>query len=1041
MAGGTADLAGSFVVDLAAPDRGIGFCEASSGVSATVRYDELPDRVVETIEVPVTQLRSAALPLETRVWLRNKFYGWWPGRVQGGLPNGDYLIKLAGVERAVPVPPEAIRVRRDRPLQRPDLALAIGMTESRALMDARQPVVRNLIEQRAACHGFTAVLSAAVRPYVHQLEVMARVLGDPVIRYVLADEVGLGKTIEAGLILRQILLDDRMASAAVCVPSTLMAQWHEELIDKLHLGDAIDGGRVQIIEHDDLPLAALRAPSVLIVDEAHQLVERAFEDEAEQAILAAAAQASPALLLLTATPMRGNARTFLGLLHLVDPATYSLDDVAGFQERLDLREEEASAIELLSGSTPPSLLRGVLEDFQERFRHDDVVAASTAHAIAMLEASESIDDRELERLGSHLRETYRISRRVVRTRRSSAVGSGFTVSGRCVQFIGVDDPARVIADQFVDQWRQVVVDSPTAELFFEALERALAGPTALRHFVELRASQLRAGDTDSSATEMALLEQFAAQLRGTSCDARIDTVVGVIRSAIKTGPAKVAVFSSYEEVAKEAADRLTTGLGSAAVSTHLENEDRAHQRSNLDRFRSDRACVVLVCDRSAEEGRNLQNATHLVHLDLPLSINRLEQRIGRVDRFVEKPNADGVPNLVLTESASPWVTAHIALLHDAVQIFDRSVATLTRPLLDLQAKVVDEALRVGSLGLQLDVEVVRDELELESDAIDLLEDVESTAVGGEFTAAVVEDFEDFEESWGETAEAFDRLFSDDGGIRLVTRPEEDRPGVFQLGVDPKLRTVPLMSMRHLESLAPALRGRRTYNRVIARRSPGTRLMRLGDPLVDWIDDYLWLDERGRSSALWRVIPSLEAPGVVFRFDFQVEFDEFALPDEAAGLRPRARRRGDAFLPPFIEEVWIGPDGELAPGSIAAIEASGGSDRTLRGPRWSPVIDLVPDWEKRVIAASGAAREIVLARESFQQRRAQASTLAEADASRRQLILDLRHRRSEDRFRSETNEALEDERAFDQAVVAGVATPAVDMLTATALVLSPDPLDE
>src|SRR5947209_2275548 len=82
-----------------------------------------------------------------------------------------------------------------------------------------------LLRQRAASRGMSGLLSSRIELHSHQVEVIRRVLEDPVQRYLLADEVGLGKTIEAGAILRQYLIDDPSGQALVIVPPLLAQQW------------------------------------------------------------------------------------------------------------------------------------------------------------------------------------------------------------------------------------------------------------------------------------------------------------------------------------------------------------------------------------------------------------------------------------------------------------------------------------------------------------------------------------------------------------------------------------------------------------------------------------------------------------------------------------------------------------------------------------------------------------------------------------------------------------------------------------------------
>ena len=140
-----------------------------------------------------------------------------------------------------------------------------------------------------------------VLPYQHQLDVLSRVTGDPVMRFLLADEVGLGKTIEAGLVMRQLLLDDPHASIVVLVPRVLVSQWINELVDRLALDRYM--ARVLVAPYEAIAEVMTRQPDLLVIDEAHRMAELARRNEDLERRLTQAAHNTPGLLLLTATPM------------------------------------------------------------------------------------------------------------------------------------------------------------------------------------------------------------------------------------------------------------------------------------------------------------------------------------------------------------------------------------------------------------------------------------------------------------------------------------------------------------------------------------------------------------------------------------------------------------------------------------------------------------------------------------------------------------------------------------------------------------------
>jgi hypothetical protein len=309
-----------------------------------------------------------------------------------------------------------------------DVAGCLGdmMTVSSKYAATRQRLLNDLYSQLKVARGYRAILSSGVRPFAHQINTMVRVMSDPIPRFILADEVGLGKTIEAGLIIRQTLIDNPDAYVTVLCPDFLVGQWNDELEVKLHLGKWLSSGQVKIYGFSSVNRLDIR--DVLVVDEAHQIASENLQfiyDQIEVSI-----QPSTTLLLLTATPMRGNRIDFLKLLYLVDPGNYSLDDLEKFEERLALREKTARLIETLRN---PHLPKEMLIDYLSRLRQffgDDVhFQTKTRLILELVEEESEYIDHQIE-LSIYLRESYRIARRVIRNRRDVVREDGYLVAGR-----------------------------------------------------------------------------------------------------------------------------------------------------------------------------------------------------------------------------------------------------------------------------------------------------------------------------------------------------------------------------------------------------------------------------------------------------------------------------------------------------------------------------------------------------------------------------------------------------------------------------------
>jgi ATP-dependent helicase HepA len=219
-------------------DRGIARIAEVHGARVRIEWFESAAKpVTESEWVRRSGLERAHLGRETRVYWQDESTGRWRfGRVVGGGPE-SYFVRAPNLARDQEIAEGDLRVRWERPVGDPLQLLLVGAQESPAFRDVRMPVLCANIEEHAACASTPAVISARVDLHAHQIDTAMRVLADPVQRYLLADEVGLGKTIEAGFVIRQRFLDDPRAKVVVVAPDVLQQQWRDEMASRFFLDD------------------------------------------------------------------------------------------------------------------------------------------------------------------------------------------------------------------------------------------------------------------------------------------------------------------------------------------------------------------------------------------------------------------------------------------------------------------------------------------------------------------------------------------------------------------------------------------------------------------------------------------------------------------------------------------------------------------------------------------------------------------------------------------------------------------------------------
>jgi ATP-dependent helicase HepA len=1051
---------------------GFGKVIAGQGTRATVEYFHSPTDPPTLLAFDASALEGKEVPPQTRAyWLDGRTGVWRVGRIIDGegesiavrFPNGDDKI----------LPARDVYIRWDRPIADPTPYLAQLVCETPLLADARSNFVGALVAQRCACLGMSGLISSAIELESHQVEVVRRVLQDPVQRYLLADEVGLGKTIEAGILIRQYAIDDPdQHKVVVLVPPALIEQWRHELKRRFFLNCNGPDGRILVTSTADAAQdpALMAGAGMLVIDEAHHLSANAPLYEA----VLDASRNVPRLLLLSATPVLRNEMGFLEMLHLLDPAVYSLEGVDSFRRKIEHRQAIAEAVAAL---VPENLLQldGFLDALERQFPDDAELVLRIAALRAILDGLPSQDDQAfvqvLSEVRGHLSEIYRLDRRILRNRRASV--TGLTPERDGATILRYQSPRTGLLAEAVERWRSEAAnviygreDSVSsreianwhAQLVgtllaqdLHSLRRLLTAPPPGSPPVEALAvavSQM----SDDDSRERTLLQALKELAPGTKC----------------------VLFCTTASIA----DKVGRFLGAHLKDT-VARSGHPDRETALQRFMEQPECRVLICDRTDEEGFNLQGGEKtVIHYDLPLAPNRIEQRIGRLDRY---GSGDSIPSYVLCCSDQPYEESWSACLAEGLGVFDRSIASL-QYLVDAEMQHLlpklliegDNAIREMTRRLGGETGEVRRELRRidQQDALDAL---------GTTTEDKLDELFVVDQDWKNLQEKVDRWLvgclqmSSLPGPSVGNLPPGDRVSRFALereGRNPTLipldRFVETM-LNALDKDAPGASYRRpiTYAYTCRRqtalnrwgRAAGVRLLRYGDVLLEGLQAVTSLDDRGRCFAVWRHLSTHKVADIAdpfLRFDFVVEVntdpavDVFnkAIPETARTAQPALRRRGDMLFPPFFHRLWL--DRTLQPVTdtclLKRLEApyekratNGYSDTNLNPMRLDalralalPVLD---DWPAFVSRARTAAESFLFEREEVTERAREAVARARGIDTARFASLRMRTARSEGPAADADRVRLDIEERAATALYEGIRRPRITLDTVGVMLLS------
>ncbi len=366
-----------------------------------------------TISAALSVLLHPRLPNQTRCFKRDNGVTRY-GRILmcelEDSPIRTYLVQFGGEAEIQSLRESEFEVRSYLGADDPLEVISELAVETPFFFQHRASFLQSLLRQNEHARGLTSLLSSKIDLLPHQVQIAQHILRDPTIRYLLADEVGLGKTIEAGIILRQLTKDTPNLRVAVFAPDQLTNQWRGELKGRFELNHIPVFGHSEMADQS----AKLVQFDMAVIDEAHQLVSASVQNKELAVTAKSIAHKCKHLLLLSATPLLHHDEELLALLELLDPDNYTTNDIAGFRACTRMRVSLGRAFLALSNSTLLPLIKLNAKKLAALVPDDFLVQKLVDELTA--EGTDVISTQRQLKL--HISETYRIHRRLLRTRRS-----------------------------------------------------------------------------------------------------------------------------------------------------------------------------------------------------------------------------------------------------------------------------------------------------------------------------------------------------------------------------------------------------------------------------------------------------------------------------------------------------------------------------------------------------------------------------------------------------------------------------------------------
>ncbi|MET3808701.1 superfamily II DNA or RNA helicase [Nakamurella sp. UYEF19] len=515
-------------------------------------------------------------------------------------------------------------------------------------------------------HTLQAPFRAGITIEDYQLEPVAKALGMPRVNLLIADDVGLGKTIEAGLVVQEMLLRNRARRVLVVCPAPLTGKWRDELSEKFGLdftvldADALKSLRrthgleanpFSVFPRTIVSLPWLRTPrvqrlldevlvqqarhpgffDVLIVDEAHHCAPPAPAKGKKYALDSKQTQAvrrvgdfSQHRLFLSATPHNGYPESWQALLELLDPNRFARGvepDPAVVQQVMVRRLKDDLQLPDGTPRFPGRAARAIEVTYtdDERTGHELLIAYTRSR--------QRVPGAVAVRAGDLI--SLLLKKRLF----SSPAAFARTLAAHQATLARAEKPA--VADD-VPEWLADALaweDEPDAdEAEADVLDRAAIATGAL----------------DQAQADLLAQLSTWAQRRAEPADSKADALIAELnRLCPKGSQTRVIVFTEYRDTQVWLAQILAArGLGGDRLGLLHGGMDTAHREHLKNAFQAapDRDPLrILLATDAASEGIDLQRHCHtVIHYDIPFNPNRLEQRIGRVDRYGQSTKVDVV---------------------------------------------------------------------------------------------------------------------------------------------------------------------------------------------------------------------------------------------------------------------------------------------------------------------------------------------------------------------------------------------------------------
>ncbi len=575
-------------------------------------------------------------------------------------------------------------------------------------------------------YGFKELAGSKIYLLAHQVNSIMRCLQEIPCRYMLADEVGMGKTIEAISVFKIYMQDRSDQRALIVVPESLKEQWNTELFLKFNIEQGNDQNNNSVVikaitevTRDD----TVSKWDFVIIDEVHRYLENDYE------VVHALSRHTHNILLLSATPVQQRQEEYLSLLRLLLPEKY---DAFTTEQFSNLVEKQSHIIQ------KTSLILDDLGDLEDEI-HDVSEEGEDPHDSEDCQdlfdeiydgLEEICDDLEDEKLNallekieyksadlgvydikvicSYICSNYQIESNIIRNRRKlleSVENEDRLLPTRELTSISYSlDPDQntyeTLAYELLSNWivgkakdGERTIQNKIRPLLSAFFSSPWAFADALGNLSEADmpdAYELITTVNRWCSFEDSILKNLSDVIDdpdkyAEDYSTRLVTVLNALYDEYYDQ--KIVLFTNYTGTFRAYQRALCVLFPEEEISFFGAGMSKDELELNAYRFQNDDSCRIMLCDYTGGEGRNFQCADYVLHIDLPWDANMIEQRIGRLDRLERDPARPIVHSLVVYAEDS-FEAALFKFWNEGLKIFSQSLSGMEIIMKDINLEII-----------------------------------------------------------------------------------------------------------------------------------------------------------------------------------------------------------------------------------------------------------------------------------------------------------------------------------------------------------------